>query len=106
MKKPRIGETYYYVPYDIRHEEKELVVTKVGRKYFYTDLGHTFKINSFVEECGCYSPRGRLYDSKQSYDFSICVEKHRDELRKMIGLLRGEDILEVHMLVESKINRY
>lgn len=76
MRKPVVGEVLYatYVNFNRFKESettgKEVVVSKVGRKYFYVDgIGRDvrFKIDTWSEE-DVWNSRWEVWESKKEYD--------------------------------------
>lgn len=76
MRKPIVGEVLYakYVNFNRFKENeatgKEVVVSKVGRKYFYVDgIGRDvrFKIDTWSEE-NVWNSRWEVWESKKEYD--------------------------------------
>lgn len=103
MKEPKIGETYYAVPYDRRFgQEKYITVESVGRKYFTADH-MKFNKNDFVQFNGGYSPNYELYDSKEQYELkekaNECWRLIRDNLCRKMSY---EEIIELYNKLKDR----
>lgn len=96
MKEPKVGETYYCVFFDDRKSPENVVVTKLGRKYFYCDY---LKVNkdTFIDDNGEYSSTCQLYDSKEQYEYKLKADMCWSLVR---------DRLSVKMTNEEKIELY
>lgn len=72
-----------YNPQDIQ----EATISKIGRKYFeLNEFRHSrLYLDSFIEDGGQYSPRYKVYVSKQA----IVDEEESDKLFKTISLRFG-----------------
>lgn len=102
MKEPKVGETYYCVFFDDRKSPKNVVVTKLGRKYFYCNY---LKINkdTFIDDCGEYSPSCRLYDSKEQYENEIKVDEYWGIIRdKLYTKMSSDEIIELYEKLKNR----
>lgn len=66
MKEPKVGERYYLVPrYEGDDTPRYITVTKVGKKYFYSeDLKFDKETFKHIDDIW---PRYSLYDTKEDY---------------------------------------
>lgn len=103
MKKPKVGETYYAVPYNrIFGQEKYITVESVGHKYFKAG-GMKFDKSNFVQFNGGYLPDYKLYGNKEQYELKVkaneCWRLIRDSLyRKMTD----EEIIELYEKLKDR----
>lgn len=83
---------------------KEAIISKIGRKYFEVTPSYMgrFHINSLIHDRGNYSPRFKLYLSKEDYEDEIECSKIHSELRNIfgygkskIGLIKLRQILSI-----------
>ncbi len=74
-RKPVVGESFYMVGIArYNNWTGDVVVTRVGRKYFYIDFSYgeaRFFIDTYKEDRGGYSATVRLYESKAVYDVEV-----------------------------------
>ena len=91
MRKPKVGEKLFLVDAGNRirrglGEQRECVVSKVGRKYFYvkeTDDSWSeiqFYIEDWVEKTD-FTRSYKLYENRQVWEDDIIAHKYRDLLR-------------------------
>ena len=106
MKKPKIGETYYFVPYDSRENHQELVVTSIGTKYFYTTHWHKFDKKSYIEDCGKYSSSGRIFNDEKDYNLSLRAASCKMEIPSLLVGFSVQDVVDVYEYIKNKISNY
>lgn len=104
MKEPKIGEIYYAVPCDHRHDNaKYITVESIGRKYFTADR-MKFHKDTFEQFNSGYSADYRLYDSKEQYELKVKADKCwgliRDSLYKRMS---DEEIIELHDKLKDRM---
>lgn len=103
MKEPKIGETYYAVPYDHRFcKAKYITVESIGRKYF-TAGELKFHKNTLEHFNGEYSADYKLYDSKEQYELKVkadtCWRLIRDRLYKE---MTDKEIIELYEKLKDR----
>lgn len=82
-KKPEVieGQTLFYVDSNLRHT-REVIVTEVGRKYFYT-CNKCKWLKETWEEVTDYS-KGTLYSSRAEYETKVALRNgYRDLIIKL-----------------------
>lgn len=62
-----------------------VVVTSVGKKYFYVDNGPRFFLDTLGIDAGGYSSQDRCYLSEQEYYDVVERKMLSDQIRKSIG---------------------
>ena len=75
-RKPVVGDTLYMVGIQsyTKHNKDDVVVTKVGRKYFYISKGAhdvRFFIDTWKQDNSGYAATAKLYESKSDYDNEV-----------------------------------
>ena len=87
---PTVGQIVFAMAIDHRLKVaphlRRLTVTKVGRTYFYAkDVSeYTFRLDTWRQECGGYSPNLELYESEQAYLDEMEVERLRRSLQRYL----------------------
>lgn len=85
MKKPNVGDKLYMVWIgDRRYKQsnREVTVTKVGRKYFYVDDDNTqFDLEDWKSTWEFGGSDWECYESKQAYDDHAELVKLNDKFR-------------------------
>lgn len=88
MAKPKlaVGMTVWVV-YSRRHGDGvERTITKIGRKWAYTDLrNQRFDINSWCIDGGDYVSTGEVYASEQAFKDHLALQK---EWQSFHGIVR------------------
>lgn len=75
-----------------RPSEKEVTVTKVGRKWFYVEdpeyngwKQERYDLENMVEDAGQYTPKARCYLSKADYDYQNARRDRWDIIHRWMG---------------------
>lgn len=89
MRKPIVGETLYLVWIgDRRYKQnnREVTVTKVGRKYFEVNGERCqFFIDTWAEKWEYGSEDWQVWESKEAYEEHELVCKYCDDFRRIFG---------------------
>lgn len=101
----QVGSTFYLVNIDRRDRvnDKEVFVSKVGKKYFYVSYGCQelkFDIKTRVHINTPYSSRYALYNSKQEYEYCIETERRRRAISdRLYQFLTKEEANDIYNLL-------
>lgn len=100
----QVGQTFYLFNKDRRDKEKdkEVFVTKVGKKYFYVNE-IKFDIQTKVHINTPYSSRYILYKSKEDCEYIRETERRRLEIANRLYLFLTRE--EVNEIYNNIINR-
>lgn len=102
MNMPKVGDKVWFVPGDNRRDGREITVTKIGKKYFYSDYTK-FDIVTW-EEVSDYSP-GRCFISKDVYEKVYIINKYRNELPMLIKYLSDDEVVNLYQMLSSRKNK-
>ena len=102
-KKISVGDVLYFVYDDRRQKGRNVVVSKVGRKWIYFDGNRPrFDPVSFYVDGGKYSSPGRIYYCQQDYQDAVDLRSAWDSLRtKISGYYRVPDGVTKEMIEQA-----
>lgn len=94
MKKYEVGQTLWFVT---RETGREVMITKVGRKWL--GIGCLGRINRETLEldCGGYTPTGKCYLSQEAYE---ALRAKQEAWRELRGLIEKEYCTPDHVSIE------
>lgn len=101
----QVGRTFYLVNIDRRDKEndKEVFVSKVGKKYFYVSYGYQdikFDIETKAHINTPYSSRYVLYNSKQEYEYNIETKRRWKAISdRLYMFLTKEEVNEIYNML-------
>lgn len=102
MNMPKVGDKVWFVPGDNRRDGREITVTKIGKKYFYSDYTK-FDIVTW-EEVSDYSP-GRCFINKDAYERMCAINEHRNELSRLIKYLSDDEVENIYQMLSNRKNK-
>lgn len=112
--KVKVGDMLFVHYYDIRfHKDEYLQVTKVGKKYFFLgrkgsdflDKGMRFSMDDFSHCNGAYMPLCELYESEESYRYSIEIQNKKREVQdKLIKYLHDNEVEILYNILNERRN--
>lgn len=102
MNIPKVGDKVWFVPGDNRRDGRELTVTKVGKKYFYSNYTK-FDAASW-EEVSDYSP-GRCFINKDAYEKVLLIYQYRNELSRLIKYLSDDEVVNLYQMLSNRKNK-
>ena len=83
MGKLAEGQKLWWVPNRSRFaQQKEVTVTKVGRKWAQLDNNERIDIETLVADAGQYSPNGHCYVSRESYEESVALSNAWSNMKR------------------------
>lgn len=96
----QVGKSLYLFNIDRRDKanDKEVFVSKVGKKYFYVSYGCVklkFDIKTQIHINTPYSPRFKLYKSKEDCEYILETERRRKSIANEL----------YHLLTREEVNR-
>lgn len=100
--KLEIGQKIWVVENDSRRNPNksiEVSITKIGSKYFETSHSWfgKFEIKTLRHNAGAYSPRYRVYLSKEDFDLEVEHEEKLQKIRTYFGIY-GQVKIEIDIL--------
>ena len=91
MRKPIVGETLFLVDTGNRAKrgkQRECTVSKVGRKYFYIEMGKYWKIpfhiETWHEKCECIADYC-VYESREEWEAEKRFSEDMQKLKQYFG---------------------
>ncbi len=81
--KPIVGQPVGFVPANRRDKPQDLVVTKVGRKYFECGRHNVFHLDSWRERSD-YATAGRAYLDQAQHADAVERQKYWDALQRAV----------------------
>lgn len=102
MNIPKVGDKVWFVPGDNRRDGRELTVTKVGKKYFYSNYTK-FDAASW-EEVNDNSP-GRCFINKDAYEKVWLIYQYRNELSRLIKYLSDDEVVNLYQMLSNRKNK-
>lgn len=108
----QVGKTFYLFNIDRRDKvnDKEVFVSKVGKKYFYVSYGYQelkFDIKTQVHINTPYPPRYLLYKSKEDCEYILETERRRRAISDRLShLLTRKEVNEIYnfLILRDKKN--